>query len=245
MRQSQKSNRARNKNGRKPNAPSVNRVYESSGPEGKVRGTPQQIIEKYQSLSRDKATSGDRVMAENFLQHAEHYMRILLAAQGAQQQQQQQRRDEREDDLDFDGDEGDFEPMSPQGGARNGAGSGQGAGSGAGPVADSLAVIGDDGVASEIVPTPESFSSDARRPQQRRREPGEGGEDGEPTRRRPRRSGRRPQRGDDERSAESGESERSGGDGEASFDGPGRPSGGTEDAGWSGDEGSEPATVAG
>lgn len=83
MRQSQKTNRPRNKNGRKPSGPSPNRVYESTGPEGKVRGTPQQIIEKYQSLARDKATAGDRVLSESFMQHAEHYMRILTAAQPA------------------------------------------------------------------------------------------------------------------------------------------------------------------
>lgn len=81
MRQPQKNNRARNKSGRKSNGASVNRVYESNGPEGKVRGTPQQIIEKYQTLARDKATAGDRILAESFLQHAEHYARILTAAQ--------------------------------------------------------------------------------------------------------------------------------------------------------------------
>jgi hypothetical protein len=84
--------------GRKPSNPSPNRVYESSGPEGKVRGTPQQIIEKYQSLARDKFTIGDRVMAENCLQHAEHYIRILTAAQAHQARRNEQRdRDDRRD----------------------------------------------------------------------------------------------------------------------------------------------------
>ena len=55
----------------------VNRVFDSSGPEGKVRGTPQQIIEKYLILARDAQLSNDRVAAENFLQHAEHYTRML------------------------------------------------------------------------------------------------------------------------------------------------------------------------
>ena len=59
----------------------MNRVFDSSGPEGKVRGTPQQIIEKYQQLTRDSQLSGDRVAAENFQQHAEHYMRIQAEAQ--------------------------------------------------------------------------------------------------------------------------------------------------------------------
>lgn len=59
----------------------VNRVFDSSGPEGKVRGTPQQIIEKYLFLARDAQLSNDRVAAENFLQHAEHYTRMLGEAQ--------------------------------------------------------------------------------------------------------------------------------------------------------------------
>lgn len=58
----------------------INRVFDSSGPEGKVRGTPQQIIEKYQMLARDAQLSNDRVAAENFLQHAEHYTRLLAEA---------------------------------------------------------------------------------------------------------------------------------------------------------------------
>ncbi len=59
----------------------VNRVFDSSGPEGKVRGTPQQIIDKYLVLARDAQLSNDRVAAENFLQHAEHYTRMLGEAQ--------------------------------------------------------------------------------------------------------------------------------------------------------------------
>ncbi len=91
MRPQQKSNRNRGKNNRKPTGNVVNRVFDSAGPEGKVRGTPQQIIEKYETLARDAQTSGDRVMAENFLQHAEHYARMLSAAQ--QEREAQQRRE--------------------------------------------------------------------------------------------------------------------------------------------------------
>ena len=71
----------------------INRVFDSSGPEGKVRGTPQQIIEKYQALARDAQLSNDRVAAENFLQHAEHYTRLLAEAQremAAEQEARQQ-----------------------------------------------------------------------------------------------------------------------------------------------------------
>ena len=68
----------------------VNRVFDSSGPEGKVRGTPQQIIDKYNQLARDAQLSNDRVAAENFQQHAEHYLRMLSEAQREQQERQQQ-----------------------------------------------------------------------------------------------------------------------------------------------------------
>ena len=70
----------------------INRVFDSSGPEGKVRGTPQQIIEKYNQLARDAQLSNDRVAAENFQQHAEHYTRLLSEAQ----REIDQRREEQE-----------------------------------------------------------------------------------------------------------------------------------------------------
>jgi hypothetical protein len=90
MRVSQKPNRSRGRSNRKPsNGNNVNRVFESSGPEGKVRGTPQQIIEKYLSLARDSQTSGHRVVAENFLQHAEHYQRLLNEAMVERQERQE------------------------------------------------------------------------------------------------------------------------------------------------------------
>ena len=75
----------------------VNRVFDSSGPEGKVRGTPQQIIDKYNQLARDAALANDRVAAENFQQHAEHYMRLLSEAQREQDaRREQQERENRE-----------------------------------------------------------------------------------------------------------------------------------------------------
>jgi hypothetical protein len=92
MRPSQKGRGSRNKSGRnKPVGNVINRVFESAGPEGKVRGTPQQIIEKYQALARDAQTAGERVLSENFLQHAEHYVRLLNAAyEQAEERRQQQ-----------------------------------------------------------------------------------------------------------------------------------------------------------
>ena len=68
----------------------VNRVFDSSGPEGKVRGTPQQIIEKYLALARDAQLSNDRVAEQSFFQHAEHYTRMLGEAQREQAERQAQ-----------------------------------------------------------------------------------------------------------------------------------------------------------
>ena len=68
----------------------VNRVFDSSGPEGKVRGTPQQIIDKYNQLARDAQLANDRVATENFQQHAEHYLRMLAEAQREQAERQAQ-----------------------------------------------------------------------------------------------------------------------------------------------------------
>jgi len=67
-----------------------NRSYDSNGPEVKIRGTASHIYEKYLQLARDSNSMGDRVMAENYLQHAEHYFRIMAAAQAQQAQWQAQ-----------------------------------------------------------------------------------------------------------------------------------------------------------
>jgi hypothetical protein len=87
MRPSQKPNRSRGRGNRRPSGNNVNRVFESNGPEGKVRGTPQQIIEKYLSLARDAQTQDNRVAAESFFQHAEHYHRLLAESLNARQEQ--------------------------------------------------------------------------------------------------------------------------------------------------------------
>ena len=96
MRPSNKS-RSRNKNNNRRNNTNtsgnvVNRVFDSAGPEGRVRGTPQQIIEKYSDLAYDALMADDRVAAESFPQHAEHYSRILQVAQRqmAERQAEQQ-----------------------------------------------------------------------------------------------------------------------------------------------------------
>lgn len=68
----------------------ANRTYDSNGPDVKIRGTAMHIYDKYQQLARDASSSGDRIGAENYLQHAEHYYRLMVASNALAQQQQQQ-----------------------------------------------------------------------------------------------------------------------------------------------------------
>lgn len=63
-----------------------NHVFDSNGPDQRVRGTAQQLHEKYQQMGRDATTSGDRVMAESYFQYAEHYFRIIAAINQTQSQ---------------------------------------------------------------------------------------------------------------------------------------------------------------
>ena len=79
MRQGQQGRRGRGR-GRKVQNP-LSRNYESNGPDVKIRGTATHIAEKYSALARDAQASGDVITAENYLQHAEHYNRIIMAAQ--------------------------------------------------------------------------------------------------------------------------------------------------------------------
>ena len=64
-------------------------MFDSNGPDMRMRGTAQQLFEKYLQLGRDATSGGDRVMAEGYFQHAEHYFRILNAMNQAAQQNQQ------------------------------------------------------------------------------------------------------------------------------------------------------------
>jgi len=96
----------RGRNNRKGPNP-LTRTYESNGPDVKIRGTAQHITEKYLQLARDAQASGDTVVAENYLQHAEHYYRIIASAQAAQAQAQMgfgrvgEELDEGDEDDDF------------------------------------------------------------------------------------------------------------------------------------------------
>ena len=77
-----KRQRGRNRGGGGRQPQNTNRAFDSNGPEGvKVRGNPQNVFEKYQQLARDANASGDRVLGENYLQHAEHYFRLLRTLQ--------------------------------------------------------------------------------------------------------------------------------------------------------------------
>ncbi|MAY62311.1 MAG: hypothetical protein CML29_08870 [Rhizobiales bacterium] len=122
MRPGQQNKRGRgrsgggNNNNRKGQNP-LSRTYDSSGPDVKIRGTAQTVADKYMSLARDAQSSGDRVMAENYLQHAEHYNRIIAAAQAQLQERHQrddrdQSRDDDNDDNDNDGNSGNNDRFS-------------------------------------------------------------------------------------------------------------------------------------
>ena len=107
MRNGQNNNkRMRNRNNNNNNNNSNNdnrrgqnpmtRVFESNGPDIKIRGTASHVAEKYVQLARDARSSGDPVAAENYYQHAEHYFRLIAAAQEQFRQNQPQPRTENE-----------------------------------------------------------------------------------------------------------------------------------------------------
>src|SRR4051812_19144849 len=119
MRNGQNNKRMRGRNRKSQNP--VTRVYESNGPDIKVRGTASHVAEKYVQLARDAQSSGDPVAAENYYQHAEHYFRLIAAMQEQFRQSQPfQREGEREgggyDDMDDDGPEHGMagEPYDPR-----------------------------------------------------------------------------------------------------------------------------------
>ena len=72
-------NNNNNNNNRRNHNP-LTRVYESNGPDVKIRGTANHVAEKYLQLARDAQSSGDPVSAENYFQHAEHYFRLIAVA---------------------------------------------------------------------------------------------------------------------------------------------------------------------
>jgi hypothetical protein len=117
------NNNSNNNNNRRGQNP-MTRVFESNGPDIKIRGTASHVAEKYVQLARDARSSGDPVAAENYYQHAEHYFRLIAAAQEQFRQNQPQPRTENEmppEDGDDDGEtfsnfgaEPGFVPVQPQ-----------------------------------------------------------------------------------------------------------------------------------
>jgi hypothetical protein len=101
--------RGRNRKGQNP----LTRVYESNGPDVKIRGTASHVADKYVQLARDAQASGDPVAAENYFQHAEHYFRLIAAAQEQFRQANPYYRpeqDQRDDGMDDMEDEGPEQP---------------------------------------------------------------------------------------------------------------------------------------
>lgn len=125
MRQGQQNRRGRNRSGgggRKPQS-ALTRNFESNGPNVKIRGTAAHIAEKYLTLARDALSSGDIIVAESYFQHAEHYNRIIMAAQAERQNGAEQQRTaqpsgngrDHGEELDLDG--GEEEPAQAGDGA--------------------------------------------------------------------------------------------------------------------------------
>ena len=81
--------------------PNKMKVYDSNGPDVRIRGTAYQVTEKYMTLAKDAETSGDMIMAENYRQHAEHYQRIIntFADEAPVSADAEQQSQDEEDDL--------------------------------------------------------------------------------------------------------------------------------------------------
>ncbi|MCB1591912.1 MAG: DUF4167 domain-containing protein [Alphaproteobacteria bacterium] len=78
MRHGTSNRRQRNRgNGGRRSNHQRTQVYDSNGPDVRIRGTAHQVCEKYLALAKDASSSGDWIMAENYYQHAEHYQRII------------------------------------------------------------------------------------------------------------------------------------------------------------------------
>src|ERR1700750_3069911 len=97
------NNNNNNRRGQNP----MTRVFESNGPDIKIRGTASHVAEKYVQLARDARSSGDPVAAENYYQHAEHYFRLIAAAQEQFRQNQPQPRPDNEMSSEGGADEGE------------------------------------------------------------------------------------------------------------------------------------------
>jgi hypothetical protein len=116
--------RGRNGGG-KPNKPQRNQTFDSSGPEVRVRGNAHQIFEKYQVLAREASAAGDRIAAESYYQHAEHYLRMINAMGGFNRPQDQWREGDNPDEQGGpDGRNDGRNPGPPSNGGYHGQGPG-------------------------------------------------------------------------------------------------------------------------
>lgn len=177
--------RGRNNNGGRKHVNPLSRNFESNGPDVKVRGNAAHIAEKYLQLARDAQSSGDPVLAENYLQHAEHYFRIVAAAQAQLQYRDQpmQAAEMVDEDDDFPPINDRFaspEPMqrfqpqpSPQGEAYGGEAEEAGEANGAPVAAAPVEAAGDEGSAP-AAPVAEGEGRRHRDRNRRRRGRGQG-----------------------------------------------------------------------
>ena len=175
MKSTRSRNRSKNNRNRNNNQGGnvVNRVFDSSGPEGKVRGTPSQVIEKYNQLARDAQLGNDRVAMENFQQHAEHYLRLLSTAQremDAKREEQERQNRERQAERDRERAERQERESNQSGGQPQG----QQDDPGQSPQPDMPEAEADTG----LVETPESKPKPKRTPRRKPRKPADTGDSG-------------------------------------------------------------------
>ncbi len=95
------NNHNHGQNGQRRGFQNKNRVFDSNGPDVRIRGTAFQIVEKYATLAKDAHATGDWVLAESYLQHAEHYQR-MISEWGIDEAQEQQSNNADEDTSGFD-----------------------------------------------------------------------------------------------------------------------------------------------
>jgi hypothetical protein len=102
-----------NNQNRGPRPPHRSQTFDSNGPNVKIRGNAYQVFERYLALAREAQSSGDRIAAENFYQHAEHYFRVMNANGEAFQNQQRQQQMPADGDPPIEG-EGEQQPEEAQ-----------------------------------------------------------------------------------------------------------------------------------
>lgn len=110
-----KRQRGRNnghRGGGKPHLPQRVQTFDSAGPDVRIRGNAYQVLEKYLALARDATAVGDRIAAENFYQHAEHYYRVI-SENGGHHHQRAQHQGHGGDQRQHQG-----QPMQPQDGGQ-------------------------------------------------------------------------------------------------------------------------------